>query len=116
MDLNYFKEVAIEENKKNQEEEKDICPICLLPLKNFVIKTGCHHKFHMDCYIEFERKKGTKCPNCRRNISNADSLLSTDRPVKGSESLSGSKKGSLTPKNRNLTSTPAIIRRNRTGS
>jgi len=51
MDLNYFKEVAIEENKKNQEEEKDICPICLedieLPCTYPYIK--CRHKYCFEC-------------------------------------------------------------------
>ena len=55
------------------EEDENICSICLLELKNDIIKLDCQHIFHDKCIKKWREKKNT-CPICRNLINNLISI------------------------------------------
>mmetsp|Transcript_13273 Transcript_13273/g.17498 ORF Transcript_13273/g.17498 Transcript_13273/m.17498 type:complete len:467 (+) Transcript_13273:188-1588(+) len=60
--------------KSDQDEEEDVCPICLDPFVSGtqLAETSCGHKFHVQC-IKLWLQKSWICPLCRRELSHRKS-------------------------------------------
>lgn len=65
---------TLQENLQIRIESQDTCPICLDTLEQPVI-TACAHSFDRGC-IEQVIERQHKCPMCRADIENTDTLVS----------------------------------------
>jgi hypothetical protein len=57
---------------ENNQNENNLCSICLEEHNNTSLKLecGCNNKFHLECINEMKKNNLKKCPLCKKNIFN----------------------------------------------
>jgi hypothetical protein len=68
---NLNENTSLEIYQREENEEEQMCAICITPLENNTIirKLSCQHKFHYKCVDKWFEEKH-KCPICRHSLLN----------------------------------------------